>query len=96
MNDTIGKIIDKFFIDNEIDREKFGRDGIFFNETGTRCTVIYDNMDSIDKQFIIICLYLNEDKDWIEEKFVHSGYGTGQYYMDGIDAMCDASSYLEH
>jgi len=88
IGDVVKKSVEQSFVNHNLDREKFSEDITCYNETGTKCAVVLDNMDSMDKQFVIIGLQPNLDGEWLETGFVHSSN------VDGIDAMSQADSFL--
>jgi len=89
IKDQINKACDKAFRHYQEDVEQFSHDLTCFNETGTKCAVVYDG-HSIEKDYIIVCLAITPEKEW--ELAMFEIRRNGAY--DGIDAMLLADNYL--
>jgi len=89
--DKIKAICKKAFEDcdfAELDYSKYHEDITCFNETGTKCSVVFDDAE-IGSMFIIVCLAITLEREWKLDLFeVRTNY-------NGIDAMHLAHNYLK-
>ncbi|RLI63944.1 MAG: hypothetical protein DRO67_04885 [Candidatus Asgardarchaeum californiense] len=87
--DNIESVIEQAFDDNGLDIDTFSRDIICFNEVGTKCGVVLDDMKS-PKTFVMVCLGITLEREW---KLAMCEVRENNY--DGIDAMNLIHNYLE-
>lgn len=71
----------------EFNYSEFSEDITCFNETGTKCVVVFDNVQ-VDKIFIIVCIKITPDKECELDMF------EARTNYDGVDAMHLANNYL--
>ena len=67
---------------------KLEHDITCFNDTGTRCAVIYDEGITIPNNYLVVGLLVNSEGEWVKDYSKATG--------DCIVAMCEADAFIQN